>query len=64
MPSLDHQRVDASAPGLIVHSDRDGQYCGNANLTLLYRHEALRSQTRRGECCNNVLPGTTQAEIL
>ena len=33
------------------------QYCGNAYRALLYRHGALRSQCRRGECYDN-----TQAE--
>jgi len=47
------------APGLLVHSDRGGQYCGNAYRTLLHRHQALRSQSRRGECDDNA-----QAESL
>ena len=46
-------------PGLVVHSDRGGQYCGNAYRALLHRHEALRSQSRRGECYDNA-----QAESL
>ena len=37
-------------PELIVHSDRGGQYGGNAYRALLHRHEAVRSQSRRGEC--------------
>ena len=44
-------------PGLLVHSDRGGQYCGNAYRQLLHDHEALRSQSRRGDCYYN-----TQAE--
>ena len=56
-------------PGLVVHSDRGrtrqgGQYCGNAYRALLHDHEALRSQSRRGDCYDNALPGTTQAESL
>ena len=47
------------APGLIVHSDRGGQYVGNAYRALLHRHGAVRSQSRRGECYDNALPGTT-----
>jgi putative transposase len=39
--------------GLLVHSDRRGQYCRNAYRTLLHRHLALRSQSRRGECYDN-----------
>ena len=32
-------------PGLIVHSDRGGQYGGNAYRTLLHEHGAIRSQS-------------------
>ncbi len=46
-------------PGLLVHSDRGGQYCGNAYRALLRDHEALRSQSRRGDCYDNA-----QAESL
>lgn len=46
-------------PGLLVHSDRGGRYCGNAYRKLLYDHEALRSQSRRGDCYDNA-----QAESL
>jgi len=46
-------------PGLLVHSDRGGQYCGNAYRKLLHDHEALRSQSRRGDCYDNA-----QAESL
>ena len=45
--------------GLLVHSDRGGQYCGKAYCALLHRHECLRSQSRRGECYDNA-----QAESL
>ena len=47
------------APGLLVHSDRGGQYCGNAYRQLLHDHQALRSQSRRGDCYDNA-----QAESL
>ena len=40
-------------PGLLVHSDRGGQYCGNVYRKLLHDHEALRSQSRRGDCYDN-----------
>ncbi|RZK19511.1 MAG: IS3 family transposase [Hymenobacter sp.] len=40
-------------PGLLVHSDRGGQYCGNVYRQLLHDHEALRSQSRRGDCYDN-----------
>ena len=42
-----------------MHSDRGGQYCGNAYRKLLHDHEALRSQSRRGDCYDNA-----QAESL
>jgi hypothetical protein len=37
-------------PKRLVHSDRGGQYGGNAYRKLLARHGAVRSQSRRGEC--------------
>ena len=46
-------------PGLLVHSDRGGQYCGKAYCKLLHDHKALRSQSRRGDCYDNA-----QAESL
>ena len=46
-------------PELIVHSDRGGQYCGNAYRALLHQHGAVRSQSRRGDCYDNA-----QAESL
>ncbi|RZK24810.1 MAG: IS3 family transposase, partial [Hymenobacter sp.] len=46
-------------PGLLGHSDRGGQYCGNVYRQLLRDHEALRSQSRRGDCYDNA-----QAESL
>ncbi len=46
-------------PGLVVHSDRGGQYCANAYRALLDQHGCLRSQSRRDECLDNA-----QAESL
>ncbi|MDJ0367613.1 IS3 family transposase [Hymenobacter sp. H14-R3] len=46
-------------PELLVHSDRGGQYCGNAYRALLHRHQAVRSQSCRGDCYDNA-----QAESL
>jgi putative transposase len=43
------------APGLLIHSDRGGQYY----RALLHRHQAVRSQSRCGECLDNA-----QAESL
>ena len=45
--------------GLPVHSDRGGQYCGNVYRKLLHNHQAVRSQSRRGDCYDNA-----QAESL
>ena len=47
------------APGLIVHSDRGGQYVGNVYKTLLRDAQAQLSHSRRGECYDNA-----QAESL
>jgi putative transposase len=47
------------APGLIVHSDRGGQYVGNVYKTLLRGAKAHLSHSRRGECYDNA-----QAESL
>lgn len=47
------------APGLVVHSDRGGQYCANAYRALLDQQQCLRSQSRRDECLDNA-----QAESL
>nr|WP_317170895.1 DDE-type integrase/transposase/recombinase [Hymenobacter lapidiphilus] len=41
------------ALGLLVHSDRGGQYCGKAYRQLLHDHQALRSQSSRGDCDDN-----------
>ena len=41
------------APGLLVHSDRGGQHCGNAYRKLLHDRQAVRSQSRRGDCYDN-----------
>ena len=49
---------------LVVHSDRGGQYYGKAYRALLHPHGARRSQSRPGDCYENALPGTTQAESL
>jgi len=52
-------RSQPPTPGLLVHSDRGGQYCGNAYRQLLHEHQGLRSQSRRGDCYDNA-----QAESL
>ncbi len=41
------------APGLIVHSDRGGQYVGNAYKARLRDAQAQLSHSRRGECYDN-----------
>lgn len=43
------------ATGLVVHSDRGGQYCSNAYRALLHEHGCLRSHSRRGECYDNAM---------
>ena len=44
----------STTPSLVVHPDRGGgQYCGNVSRTLHHQHQALRSQSRRGECYDN-----------
>jgi len=48
-----------STPGLLVHSDRGGQYGSNFYRQLLHEHGAVRSQSRRGDCYDNA-----QAESL
>ena len=48
-----------STPDLVVHSDRGGQYCGKVYRALLHEHQAVRSQSRRGDCYDNA-----QAESL
>jgi len=45
--------VQQPAAGLVVHSDRGGQYCGKAYRALLHQHGGLRSQSRRAECYDN-----------
>ncbi|WP_139920978.1 IS3 family transposase [Hymenobacter sp. DG01] len=47
------------APGLVVHSDRGGQYCANTYRALLDQYGCQRSQSRRAECLDNA-----QAESL
>ena len=41
------------APGLLVHSDRGGQYVGNVYKTLLRDAKAQLSHSRRGDCYDN-----------
>ncbi|GGF28593.1 IS3 family transposase [Hymenobacter cavernae] len=47
------------AKGLLVHSDRGGQYGGNGYRGLLTKWQAMRSMSRKGECYDNA-----QAESL
>ncbi|RZJ88371.1 MAG: IS3 family transposase, partial [Hymenobacter sp.] len=47
------------APGLIVHSDRGGQYVGKVYKKLLRDAKAQLSHSRRGDCYDNA-----QAESL
>ena len=56
---ISHHGLAAGLFRPAVHSDRGGQYCGNAYRALLHQHGAVRSQSRRGECYDNA-----QAESL
>ena len=47
------------AEGLVVHSDRGGQYCSTTYRRLLTERHFVRSMSRRGECYDNA-----QAESL
>ena len=40
--------LPGTTPGLIVHSERGGQYVGNAYNALLHGANAQRSHRRRG----------------
>ena len=51
--------VQPPIPSLLIHSDRGGQYCGNTYRQQLHDHQAVRSQSRRGDCNDNA-----QAESL
>ena len=50
------------AAGLIVHSDQDSQYTVTRFKRLLARRGAQQRMSRRGNCYDNALPGTTHAE--
>ena len=45
--------AERPAPGLIMHSDRGGQYVGKAYKALLREAKAQLSHSRRGECYDN-----------
>ena len=45
--------LPGTTPGLIVHSDRGGQYVGNAYKALLHGAKAQLSHSRRSECYDN-----------
>ena len=47
------------AAGLVIHSDRGGQYGGNLYRRLLTERDLVRSRSRRGDCYDNA-----QAESL
>ncbi|WP_261990383.1 integrase core domain-containing protein [Hymenobacter sp. BT188] len=47
------------AKGLIIHSDRGRQYCGNTCHRLLTERHLVRSMSRKGNCYDNA-----QAESL
>lgn len=43
------------APGLVHHSDRGGQYAGDAYRALLDAHHAIASMSRKGDCWDNAV---------
>ena len=45
--------AQSSTSALVVYSDRGGQYCGNSYQKLPHDHEAVRSQSRRGNYYDN-----------
>ena len=48
--------------GLVVHSDQGSQYSATRFKDLLVKHGIQQSMSRRGNCYDNALPGTTHAE--
>ena len=48
--------------GLVVHSDQGSQYTATRFKQLLTRYGAQQRMSRRGNCYDNALPGTTHAE--
>lgn len=48
-------RERAPPDGLIVHSDRGGEYASRSVMALLERHRALPSMSRRGNCWDNAV---------
>ena len=47
---------------LIVHSDQGSQHTATRFKDLVVQHGAQQSMSRRGNCYDNALPGTTHAE--
>ena len=45
-----------------MHSDQGSQYTATRFKQLLTLYRARQSMSRRGNCCDNALPGTTHAE--
>lgn len=43
------------SPGLILHSDRGSQYCGQAFQQLLKNSGAISSMSRKGDCWDNAV---------
>ena len=54
--------VRRAPAGLIVHSDQGSQHTATRFKQLLTRYGAQQSMSRRGNCYDNALPGTTHAE--
>ena len=43
------------APGLIMHSDRGGQYASKDHTVILAKHGMLASMSRKGDCWDNAV---------
>jgi transposase InsO family protein len=43
------------APGLVLHSDRGGEYANRRVSALLEKHSAFQSMSRRGNCWDNAV---------
>ena len=50
--------------GRVVHSDQGSQYVATRFKDMLARHGAVHRMSRRGNCYDNALTGTTHAELI
>jgi len=56
------------APGLILHSDRGGQFVSKDFVKLAEEHGVVQSMSRKGDCWDNAVAesfnGTIKAELI